>query len=56
MSDICVGFIWIGQSLRYCDRCSRPYWEHSHDSWRGKLTRITEEEKVSAMTRWGDDM
>lgn len=25
----CEGFHWVGQSLRACDRCSRPAWEHA---------------------------
>lgn len=24
----CRGFAWIGQPMRYCDRCSLPAWEH----------------------------
>ena len=27
----CEGFQWMGQSLRWCERCSHPYWHHSHE-------------------------
>jgi hypothetical protein len=26
----CAGFAWIGQSFKWCDNCSLPYWEHSY--------------------------
>lgn len=28
MSEACEAFQWVGQSFAYCDRCSRPAWEH----------------------------
>jgi hypothetical protein len=27
----CAGFQWIGQSFASCDRCGKPYWEHTHE-------------------------
>lgn len=29
--DACEGFQWIGQPFSSCDRCGRPYWEHTHE-------------------------
>ena len=28
---VCPAYMWIGQSFKFCDRCGKPYWEHSHD-------------------------
>lgn len=25
----CEGYVWVGQSMSHCERCSRPAWEHS---------------------------
>lgn len=27
----CPAWTWIGQSFCFCDRCGKPYWEHSHE-------------------------
>lgn len=26
--NVCPGFVYIGQSIRSCDRCGKPAWEH----------------------------
>ena len=30
-AENCQGFVWVGQSFKYCDSCGRPYWEHKYD-------------------------
>jgi acyl-CoA thioesterase FadM len=51
----CAGFMWVGQSFKYCERCSQPYWEHTHDSWRGELTPITREQAETVRARYGTE-
>lgn len=26
----CFSFYWVGQAWSHCDRCGKPYWEHTH--------------------------
>jgi alkylated DNA repair dioxygenase AlkB len=63
---VCQGYRWIGQSLRYCDRCGHPYWEHDHEErldrtkqfsitatvWEYVL--LTERQKLLVKLKWGN--
>lgn len=61
----CPGYQWVGQSLRYCDGCGQPYWEHdslqqlnrdraispfSDDCW--EYVPISAESKRLARAKW----
>jgi len=55
----CDTFAWIGQSFACCERCSRPFWEHSYDEVPGdipfgemKKRLITAEEKAKCRAKW----
>jgi hypothetical protein len=52
----CAGFVWIGQSFKYCDECGKPYWDHRYDMeirrgrWFRKLISAAEAARVKG--RW----
>lgn len=48
----CEGFKWIGQALNHCDGCGKPYWEHTHESWRGELQPIKTEIAAGVKEHW----
>ena len=57
----CPAFQWVGQSFEHCDRCGRPYWDHSHEEglgWGGpfgtgwKLSVITRARAAAVEAKW----
>ncbi|MFC8531874.1 hypothetical protein [Nocardia sp. NPDC057227] len=57
--EACAGFAWLGQSFAYCDRCARPFWEHTHeDRLRDGVwvqEPITPEDAAACRRKWGSD-
>lgn len=62
----CDVFEWIGQSLRTCDACGRPFWMHRFrrpigKEMRGgpfskqeeKPVRLSHAERVDCLLKWG---
>lgn len=60
----CEGFRWLGQSLKHCDRCSLPYWLHTHEERLKKggspfsdaplvFEPITKEQADAVRVNWG---
>lgn len=64
----CPAFIWIGQAFNSCDKCGKPYWEHSHEYFygtrdagaplsnylrRGRRVIITRAEAEQVRSKWG---
>jgi hypothetical protein len=60
----CYAFEWIGQPFNFCDRCGKPYWEHTHEV-RGQRRDgarmpfghrfhkvISKEEALACKTKW----
>ena len=59
--EVCEAFQWIGQSLKHCDRCAHPYWDHTHDEYMpeesgpfGPLARrpISDEFREATKRKW----
>lgn len=68
-AERCPGFQWIGQSLRYCDGCGQPFWEHDYlqvlnrdkvtspfadDDTCWKYEPISDGDKAAARSRWAN--
>ncbi len=50
----CTTFAWMGQSFKYCDDCSLPYWVHENEYRLGGTQPINEVSRAACKAKWGD--
>jgi hypothetical protein len=44
----CTEFRWLGQPFSFCDRCGKPFWDHT--TYRNRA--ITGDEKAAVKKKW----
>lgn len=56
----CFAYMWLGQSLKYCDNCGQPFWEHTHVEQWGKNNKpvrkiISAGQRERVKLKWEQD-